>query len=149
MSDAKGKIIDAYAEWDDPRAFRVYLVREGADDDGAPMRAHYSDDGTVEARLYRGGGRSARRPKQRAAMGSLRRLRGWTSSTADAWRPNRPCRQRVDEEGAGAPSSSSRPMARARLAIPASSSTASDTLVAGVTLRRVAELALLRVGSRW
>lgn len=44
-------VTDAYAEWDDPNAFRVYLVRD--DDTAKPMKAHYRDDGTVEARLYR------------------------------------------------------------------------------------------------
>jgi hypothetical protein len=58
---AKGKIIDAFAEWDDPHAFRVFLVREEPDDeseleDPQPMEAVFgldSWDDPIEARLYK------------------------------------------------------------------------------------------------
>lgn len=61
MTESKGKIVDAYAEWDDPDAFRVFLVREdehgNADLDNAkPMEAvhDFGDEcATVEGRLYR------------------------------------------------------------------------------------------------
>jgi hypothetical protein len=51
------KIVEAFAEWDDPDAFRVFLVREvdGEDgierDDGTPMEAVYTGD-SVEQRLF-------------------------------------------------------------------------------------------------
>lgn len=45
-------IISAYHEWDDPHAFRVYLVREGGPDAGEPMEAVYTGD-SVECRLFR------------------------------------------------------------------------------------------------
>jgi hypothetical protein len=58
MSEPKGRIVDAFAEWDDPHAFRVFLIREkdGEQDDGAPMEAvHGVDplDDPIEARLYK------------------------------------------------------------------------------------------------
>lgn len=43
--------IDAFAEWDDPHAFRVYLSTD-IDEDPIPMCAEYSGT-SVEARLYR------------------------------------------------------------------------------------------------
>lgn len=61
MSDSKGKIVDAYAEWDDPHAFRVFLVREDQDghpdlDNAKPMESKIETGdvcATVEGRLYR------------------------------------------------------------------------------------------------
>ena len=55
MSDDR-KIVDAFAEWDDPDAFRVYLVREGEEgnlDLAKPMEAVIVDGGAVECRLYK------------------------------------------------------------------------------------------------
>lgn len=60
-NDTKGKIVDAYAEWDDPHAFRVFLVREGEDgqpdlDNAKPMEAvhDFGDEcESIEGRLYR------------------------------------------------------------------------------------------------
>lgn len=56
----KGKIVDAFAEWDDrDQTFRVYLVREEPDRDDEtspeepqPMEAAILD-GSVEARLHK------------------------------------------------------------------------------------------------
>jgi hypothetical protein len=45
-------IVDVYHEWDDPHAFRVYLVREGGPEEGEPMEAVYAGD-SVECRLFR------------------------------------------------------------------------------------------------
>ncbi len=48
------KITDVYVEWDDPRAFRVYLVRAGGEDDARPMRnVGHAQRGSVEERLVR------------------------------------------------------------------------------------------------
>ncbi len=48
----KGKIVDVYHEWDDPHAFRVFLVREGGPEEGEPMEAVYLGD-SIECRLFR------------------------------------------------------------------------------------------------
>lgn len=53
------KIVEAFAEWDDPHAFRVFLAREDADgfpdmDSATPMESVLdTETETVEGRLYR------------------------------------------------------------------------------------------------
>lgn len=49
------KIVEAYAEWDDPDAFRVFLRYESKDglrEETVPLEAEYMPNGTVEQRLY-------------------------------------------------------------------------------------------------
>lgn len=49
-----GKITDVYVEWDDPHAFRVFLVRDGDMDHAEPMSgAGHVERGSVEERLFR------------------------------------------------------------------------------------------------
>jgi hypothetical protein len=45
-------IIDAYAEWDDPHAFRVYLVEEYDEFENKPLKASYTENDT-HGRLFR------------------------------------------------------------------------------------------------
>lgn len=49
------KIVDAVVAWDDPHAWRVYLVREGDEnlDLAQPMDTVIADGGAVECRLYK------------------------------------------------------------------------------------------------
>lgn len=85
-SETNGKIVDAYVEWDDPRAFRVYLIREVTRndgdgpcldlDDGTPMESVMTGDG-VEARLYRAAFLHA--TKDVARLDACDRVLGWAT----------------------------------------------------------------------
>ncbi len=73
MSDEK--IVDVYADWDDPHAFRVFLAYETSgegDIEYRPMRAEHFDG--IEARLYRAAFRDcakdvANQPVQQGPLG--------------------------------------------------------------------------------
>lgn len=78
MVSDKRKIVDAFAEWDDPHAFRVYLLRDGDDIDAAlPMEAVHEVLGAdaLLARLYKAA--FVANAKDFAGRDAIDRVLGW------------------------------------------------------------------------